>query len=544
VICAGSKLKPDQMTAFVLPMNPMAGTVESLKAKGAAIIPGHDGLVVWRGAGLRRTPDYLIYSLTPSIADSVNPQVVQNAVKGTDALVDVSLDLKLSRATMPLQYRQMMAGLRSDSDWSFLWGPAIKALDAVDHVELGLSNGDQGVRFTFTGAPLKLPPVAQANRPGMPPNVMARLDLGITPGDALPWTRDIFDNMYKSAMTGGPGAKSLTNKQKDLIDTFFTKLSTLVLQPAASTFGVEIIAGEPVLCIVQHWSKPIDAVGEMTKLSDTFNELSEQAKSASSIGSQTYPSDGTTVLRLVAMAGTKPIGALDVAQIGSEVYFTIAPNQYRHIHHLMLASDEGPIKNAISASVDLGKLAMSIPKMKDSPLGDMKPQTAAQLVDLLKFQSLTAVNSADGESIIVTITASKELLQRTPKVLSLFGIVNTKPEAPVKGEQTTSSVRQLLMGCFGYHGDKGAWPDNLDAIASKVGGKEALSKLLAGTSAGTFTYRKPAEGGSDSEKTIVIYEAYSPDASPAKIIVGYADGHVAEIEPAELKKQLEVAGAK
>jgi prepilin-type processing-associated H-X9-DG protein len=103
--------------------------------------------------------------------------------------------------------------------------------------------------------------------------------------------------------------------------------------------------------------------------------------------------------------------------------------------------------------------------------------------------------------------------------------------------QVKTSIQLLLLGCITYNNANKAWPDTLDAIADSVGGKEGMAKLMATSRTGDFNYRKPAVGA-DPSKATVLYEGFSDDAAPPKVVVGYADGHVAAIAPAALKREL------
>jgi hypothetical protein len=539
-VCGGADLKPDQMMAFVFPMKPFGGTVDGLKALGATPMPDHPDTLLLGSVGLRRTADYLIFSPTPAVAASVNADAIEEAVKGGDALVKVSVDLKSIRQNLPDQYKQMIGGVQADSELEFIAAPTIRMIDSLDRIEAGVSNGEQGVRLALSAAPLKFPTVAAANRPGMPPKVMARLDLGVPVAEAFSSARDLVQILDRNAEASGPAAKPFNDEQKKQINSVFTHFGTLVFEPAAMSVGVEIIAGEPAICIVQRWSKQVDATNEIQQMADTLNSLSNETNPGSKLAFQTYPSDGTIVLRVVAMAGDNPVGALDVAQKGTDVYMTVAPNQFRHIHQLMLANDEGPIKDVLSATIDLGKMVEELSTAKDSPLAGMPPDTVKQILDLLSGHTLGISTSVDGETATLDITASKGLLQDAPKLLAALGMATAQQQEARNEIKVMENVRQLLLGCLSYRTNHaGAWPDNLDAVADSVGGKDALAALLGSTRNGRFVYRKPADANKDTDKTIVIYEGFVSDTPPPKIVAGYADGHVVTIDPAELKSALD-----
>ena len=105
--------------------------------------------------------------------------------------------------------------------------------------------------------------------------------------------------MSKSASddpTGNKG-KPYTDEQKKQMDSVFTRFMTLLIEPVATSVGVEMIAGEPVVYIVQHWSKPIDATKEIQQIVAEGKAIDKDADPKNTVELQTYQSDGVRASR-------------------------------------------------------------------------------------------------------------------------------------------------------------------------------------------------------------------------------------------------------
>ena len=386
------------------------------------------------GSGIRRTADYLIFSPTPAAVNAVNLDAFADAVKGGDALVKFSADLKAVRQSMPDQYKQMLDMMSSGAgaDKAATIAPILKSFETLDRFWVSLDNGEKGIRLAFTATPFKLPAVTAANKAGMPPGVLARLDYGVSIVDVYPAAKDSLASLSKSAQddpTANKG-KPFTDEQKKQIGSVLSKISTLVLEPAVNSVGVEMIAGEPVVYIAQHWSKPMDVPKEVQQLVATFNTIQKDADPTHTVELQTYQSDGAHVLR-VFMDTAKPTGHLDIVQKGDDVFITFCPNAYRYIHKLMASKDEGPITAVYSAWLDLEKLAIALGAGPNAPLSGMPADKRKQLVDLLQGQKIEVSSSSEGDAASIELTVGKGLVQNAPKLAALFGLT-PPPIAPVQ----------------------------------------------------------------------------------------------------------------
>ena len=99
--------------------------------------------------------------------------------------------------------------------------------------------------MSLTAAPAKPLTVADANRPGMPAGVVARLDLGVPVGDAIPGARDLVEKFTKLIDADG---KPKTDEEKKAVRTVLSDLSGLI-QGRQATVRVEgplpAAAGDP-----------------------------------------------------------------------------------------------------------------------------------------------------------------------------------------------------------------------------------------------------------------------------------------------------------
>ncbi|HET6249876.1 MAG TPA: hypothetical protein VFE47_19455 [Tepidisphaeraceae bacterium] len=543
VAIVGGPDTKDPTNAFVvvLPVKPAAATLDLLKAQGAKPVADRADTVLLNGIELRRTADYLLFSPTPGAVAIVNIGAIGDSVKGGDALVRVSLDVKAARENMPDQWKQlhgMIGGLAGgDPDKLEAMAPMMRSIDTANRLNMALDNGDKGLRLAFTTSPTTLPPVTAANRPGMPPGILGRVDVGITMAEASFGLKDRTAGLIKSAQDPkNNNGKPLSDAQKQQVADLITGAVALYLDPTAMSVGVEMIGGDPVIYVVQHRSKPTDVPAELQKLVNQFNVLMKTLDPTTSFDLITYQSDGVRVLRLVGMDNGKPQMYVDIVQKGDDVYATICPNQYRYIHKLLAAKDEGPISKVASAWLDLGKLAVAL----TGPGGDMAgmpPEKEKELLELLKDQKISMASSVGGDAGTVEFTVDKTLLQNMPKVLAIFGMGNG-PASPSAAVVTANNAKQLLIGCLGYAADNGGkFPETLEDTAKYLGSPEILAKMQTTPRGSTFAYTKPADLNKNPDKIIILVETFPAGiATPAKIAVGYADGHVEMVDPASVKK--------
>lgn len=108
--------------------------------------------------------------------------------------------------------------------------------------------------------------------------------------------------------------------------------------------------------------------------------------------------------------------------------------------------------------------------------------------------------------------------------------------------QTMSNARQLLMGGFMHAADnKNVWPDKLEALAPKYLPEQILGNPRM-ENAKNWVYIKPDPAAKQPASTIVLHEPL--DAKFDMLIVGFADGHVEMMKPADLAARLKAQQGK
>jgi hypothetical protein len=354
-----------------------------------------------------------------------------DALKNPDALAKVAVDFKTLRKTMPDEYKAMMDSFEAgatkdggDKEVSLMFvKPIEKTIDAIDRLDVDLSNGEQGLRLALTARPLNIATAAAAaNRPGMPAGVFARADMNFAPTDS---TTNIRQLLQKAFNQGATSDATLSEENKKKLEGVADKMGGLLFDPAATSMGVEIVDGSPVLYLVQHWSKAVDAPKEWKYLMEEADSVSTKKE----LSTEEYADGGTTIERMTLKADQTI--RMDVAQKENDVFITISPGEGHVISKLLAAQPEGPMKGVFSGYVDLGKSADAALKFPGSPLPSLPAQTQEKLDDLLKGQKIMITTSSEGDAGTLDLTITKGLLENIPKLMEVLSppAAEAKPDA-------------------------------------------------------------------------------------------------------------------
>jgi hypothetical protein len=219
--------------------------------------------------------------------------------------------------------------------------------------------------------------------------------------------------MQKAFDNGAAGDNKLTGAQKTQLEQIANQLGGLVFDPATTSLGVEVVDSSPVLYIVQHWSKQIDAPREWARLMQEANAIVGDKKDDLTI--ETYAEDSLAATR-ITLKSDQTI-RIDLAQKDNDVFIAIAPTDEKYLHALLAARGEGPMKGVLSGWVDLAKSAEAAEKFPGSPLAALPVESQKKLANLLQDQKITIGTSADGDAATIDVTVTKGFLENLPKLI-------------------------------------------------------------------------------------------------------------------------------
>jgi hypothetical protein len=106
-----------------------------------------------------------------------------------------------------------------------------------------------------------------------------------------------------------------------------------------------------------------------------------------------------------------------------------------------------------------------------------------------------------------------------------------------------SNMKQILLGCIMYAEDhKGEFPPDFKALmkAQPVLAPQVFKNPQTPDKEVGYVYLRPPKAAPFNQ--VVVYEAW--DNPPARLAVGFADGHVEMMEPAQFEKALEQSKAR
>jgi hypothetical protein len=427
VVFGGPGIDPQKAAAILLPVKPTAATMEALKTAGGQPVPGVSDMVQLQEGFIRRTANYVILGSLPDALAQAREDALADLLKGNDALARVSVDLKAVRTAMPEQYKAFLdearknaaavpgadaPGAKEGREWF------VGLIDRLDQVDVGLDHGDKGLRLFSTLRPLALPPATPAVRPGLPPGILARLDLAAQPSQLLHVDDAAIDQLIQNSVEHGG---KLNPKQRQEMKGMLTRLRTILLDASAVSVGVEMVGDAPVVYAVARHAKPIDYTDEVRHLVGHAIVIAAESHEPPPLDMQTFDAAGAKVLRLRMIDNAKPFAYIDGVQRGDLVYLTGSDKQFLFLDRLLAAKPEGPMQGLAEGWLDLGRIFDSVVKQPNSPLAGMPPEQQKQIADALKAQRLTLSATAEGDAATFDLTIPTGLIQNVPKVMGAMG---------------------------------------------------------------------------------------------------------------------------
>jgi hypothetical protein len=125
--------------------------------------------------------------------------------------------------------------------------------------------------------------------------------------------------------------------------------------------------------------------------------------------------------------------------------------------------------------------------------------------------------------------------------LTVTAVIDARGQA--RQTQSMSNARQLLMGVILYATqNEGRFPANLDEIVKTLDPEDAGALLRVANTEEKFIYLKPTAATmvelKDSGSTILLLQPVGDKPATARIIAGFADGHVELLSVEELRNRI------
>ena len=407
----GRKADIAQTMVFVLPVRTDVNILQWLRDHGATAEADHPDTVLLNGVALRRSTNQLLVSANSAALSAVNAKAIADAVGGEDALARLSIDLKWVRQNMPDAYKQATAAAAQWTRVAWLLSPMV-TLDSLDRLDATLDDGKNGFRFAVTASPVILQVPPRINRPGMPSDVVFRLDWGVPLDAAFPPTRELYATINDIfPLDHGEPLSVQGGKERA---SFMERRAKLERDPTAMSIGVGIEKGSAVVYVRQHWTKEIDVFDELRHMAASFNAVNAELKSGKNLEAQTYQSGDDPILRFTLKDSGKPIDYLDVAQKGREVFLTASTNDQNWVGKLIASPDEVPMTAELSGLLDLGTLANRLDDVfPDSGPDDLLPKDVRPLLaQTFANEKIVLATSRTGNAATFEMTGSKDLIRK------------------------------------------------------------------------------------------------------------------------------------
>lgn len=409
-IFAGPMLEAamDRRISVAIPMKEGVATLKSLIDQGARLLGGGSGAVELSDIYLRRTPSYLIGSRIreavidfreAELLDPYRPPQTGRDKSPDGVLIRYSADLAALRQVEPDRIQWLFDGLNKlASQISF--PPAMEMAAAfaakVDRLDVVLARHDQELSLQFGVAPMRVPAGQMFPRPGMPEEVIARIDMGAPPLQVLPWAETVFAGYVPRIQH----------------DDFLHHLADILLDGRAVSVGIEPRGDFAILYMVQQQVKadPIARLKQLAEQSDLAASFATDKVKANRMDFGQYTTDrGLHVTRVKFMHGNTCTLCLDVVRQADMVFLTASTDLGRYVESLIEEKPQGQFSGLINGSVNLAA-ALEIISDAGGKNG-IPPAQLKQLREILKGRMLTLSATGGGDEAIFGITVNRGLIK-------------------------------------------------------------------------------------------------------------------------------------
>lgn len=395
--------------AIAFPMKKGIAPLKSFLDQGGKPLGGGSGAVELNGAFFRRTALYLIWSHSaPAVVGVRDAELLdpyRSPQTGRDkspdgVLIRFTADLAAQRQVDAARGQQLLNGLKymaGRSGYSVATDLATSLASQVNRFDAAIVRNRQELSLKIGVAPLRVPAGGTFARPGMPQEVIARLDLGAPPLQVLPWAESVYGKFL-------PGVRN---------DDFFHNLLDILLGGQAVSIGLEPRGDYAIFYVVQQHVKA-DPIARLKQLAEQSNlaasYATEKTKAKRMDFGQYYTSErGLHVSRVKFMEGDTSTLCVDVVRQGDTVFLTASSDLGRYMQSLIELKPQGQFSGLASGSISLGA-ALEI--ISDAAGQNGLPrEKLKQLREIFKGQMLTLSATGGADEAVFGITVDGSVIK-------------------------------------------------------------------------------------------------------------------------------------
>jgi hypothetical protein len=397
-----------QSYAVAFPVKNGAATLKSFLDAGGKPLGGGSGAVELNGAFYRRTPSYLIISPIAQAAIDVReadlldpyrpPQTGRNHAPD-GLLARISVDLDAVRQADASRFQQLIEQLKFAGARGNYPTPAMDMLVGFamqgTRLDVALVRNGNDLSLRIGVAPVRVPAGGTFARPGMPQEVIVRLDMGAPPLQVLPWVESVFGQYVPAVQQ----------------DDFVHHLADVLLAGQAVSVGLEPRGDSAIFYMVQQQVKadPIARLKQLAEQANLAADATPGKANANRMDISQYTTDsGLHVTRVKLMEGKTCKFCVDVVRQADTVYLTGSTDLGRYLPSLIPLKPDGQFSGLISGSINL---AAALEIVSDAAGNKLPPAQLKSLHEILKGRSLTLTATGGGDEAFVGVSLPRDLIK-------------------------------------------------------------------------------------------------------------------------------------
>lgn len=420
----GWHLSGGQGVAIILPVNPETTPLDWFQKIGGTPVPDHPDTFNLPGATFRRTKDHLILAKPQDAALAVDPARLVDPYKadaaGNASLAHLSIDVATMRTSAPEQFREFFNLPRND-DANDPVGQvgresATQWLQTVRRIDMEVRLTDHAVRVKLTTDPFAIPsPEREFTMPGMPADVMARIDLAIPPG----WLRDGFDAFsQRIANARSPNDKPAGPREAAARADLLHEGTELFFSGKTWSLGISPNPkGVPAYFVEQEVEgSPRDRIQRFADRYNAVTQLQDPAhRNVAKV--EFYTEGGLEVSRLKVLGNDRQETYVDLAGRGRNLYLTFSYDSGHYIKSLVGRAPEGKMSGAMSMRINLDRAMEAVLDMPDGQFKNLPALQREQWTRIFKGQSIDCKVEGEGDRMAVEMSLPDTLLRRISETM-------------------------------------------------------------------------------------------------------------------------------
>jgi hypothetical protein len=428
-------LEKGQGVVFVLPVNAGAASLQPFVNAGAKPVEGHADTVSLNGTAFRRTANTFIFSPTEEAVVGVKDKELPNIYKKQPAagaelpaqpIARIVFDEKALRTVASKAFESALAEIRKSSgkpkDDSERLGQdlALQFIKNIDRVELALGRATNNLELKLAIAPAQVPAAGTFDKPGMPAEVITRVDISAPPRKILAFSDESLRRFVRTIPIDPAGNRPNPQQQRQLI-AFLNATADVLLDGDAASIGVATRADGATIYMVQQHPKP-DLPGRLKAVVDQYKRTSEMMDSPGeqdSLNMETYAGPGGSQVTRIRMndALKHTTFYVDALQQGDRVFLTGSDDAAHHLDDLMNAKEAGPMTSLVSGQVNLERALEAAFSASDSGFAKIPADRRKTLKEMVKGRSLSFTANGEKDSIAFSIGLPEELIKQSIDLL-------------------------------------------------------------------------------------------------------------------------------